>query len=55
MPAPSPAASPDAPVVDKSISRFTARDYSYVKRELTRIAIIASAIFILIIVLAFVL
>lgn len=58
MTAPSPAAATtdeSTAAAERSITRFTARDYTYVKRELTRIAIIASAIFILIIVLAIVL
>jgi hypothetical protein len=38
---------------ERSISRFTARDYSYVRRELVRIAILAVGIFVLIVVLSF--
>jgi hypothetical protein len=49
--APPPAAS-EAPR-ERSISRFSARDYSYVRRELLRIAVLAVAIFVLIVVLSF--
>ncbi len=38
---------------ERSISRFSARDYSYVRRELLRIAVLAVAIFVLIVVLSF--
>jgi len=49
--APPPGAS-EAPR-ERSISRFSARDYSYVRRELLRIAVLAVAIFVLIFVLSF--
>jgi hypothetical protein len=38
---------------ERSISRFSARDYSYVRRELVRIAVLAVSIFVLIVVLSF--
>jgi hypothetical protein len=37
----------------RSIGRFTARDYSYVRREMLRVVIIALAMFVLIVVLSF--
>jgi hypothetical protein len=49
MPAPATA----QPVKERSLSRFTARDYSYVRRELVRIAIIAAAMLVIIVVLSF--
>jgi hypothetical protein len=47
-----PPASGEAPR-ERSISRFSARDYSYVRRELLRIAVLAVAVFIVLIVLSF--
>ena len=38
---------------ERSVTRFTARDYSYVRRELRRIAILAVAIIIAIVILSF--
>ncbi len=38
---------------DRQITRFTARDYSYVKRELMRIAVLATAIIVAIVVISF--
>jgi hypothetical protein len=38
---------------ERSLSRFSARDYTYVRRELLRIAVLAVAIFVLIVVLSF--
>ena len=38
---------------ERQITRFTARDYSYVKREMVRIAILATAIIIAIVVVSF--
>ena len=55
----SPAAEPAVAVApaklerERSISRFTARDYSYVKREMVRIVIFALAMFVIIVVLSF--
>jgi hypothetical protein len=43
----------DEPVRERTLNRFTARDYSYVRRELLRIAILASAILVLIVILSF--
>jgi hypothetical protein len=40
-------------VREPSVTRFTARDYTYVRKELQRIAILAGAIIIVIIVLSF--
>ena len=53
MAAPGPATPAATPAKERSISRFTARDYSYVRRELIRIVIIAAAMLILIFVLSF--
>jgi len=53
MAVPTPAAPTAEPVRERSLSRFTARDYSYVRRELIRIVIIAAAMLILILVLSF--
>lgn len=52
-PAVSPAPAPSTVPRDRSISRFSARDYSYVRRELVRIAVLAVGIFVLIVVLSF--
>ena len=38
---------------DRQITRFTARDYSYVKRELMRIAVLATAVIVAIVVISF--
>ena len=38
---------------ERSVTRFTARDYTYVRREFQRIAILAAAIIITLIVLSF--
>ena len=49
---PSPAAPPPAP--EPSVTgRLSARDYTYVRRELVRIAVLASAIIATIVVLSF--
>jgi hypothetical protein len=48
-----PSALPVAPPRERTISRFTARDYTYVRRELVRIVLLASAIFVLIVILSF--
>jgi hypothetical protein len=52
-PAPAPAPAPGEPSRERSISRFSARDYSYVRRELARIAVLAVAILIALVVLSF--
>jgi hypothetical protein len=57
-PAPEPAAQPaPRPIVRKeepsAVTRFTARDYGYVRRELQRIVVIATLIVVLIVVLSF--
>lgn len=52
-PAVSAAPAPSTVQRDRSISRFSARDYSYVRRELVRIAVLAVGIFVLIVVLSF--
>ena len=41
------------PAAEKSMSRAKQRDYSYVRREVQRIAVLAAAIFVVIIVLSF--
>ena len=41
------------PTRERSLGRFTARDYTYVRRELTRILIFAAAMLVLIFVLSF--
>ncbi len=47
-------AAPTTPApAERSVSRAKQRDYSYVRREIRRIAIFATAIFIAIIVLSF--
>ena len=46
-----PGAAQRAP--EPSITRFSSRDYSYVRRELRRIALLAGAIIVLIVVLSF--
>ncbi len=62
--APAPPAPPSAPPVptaplgavsepEPSVTRFSARDYGYVRRELQRIVVLAVAIFATIIVLSF--
>jgi hypothetical protein len=38
---------------ERSVTRFTTRDYSYVRRELARILILATAIIIAIVVISF--
>jgi hypothetical protein len=38
---------------ERSVTRFSTRDYSYVRREIQRIVLLASAILILIVVLSF--
>jgi hypothetical protein len=48
-----PAVTPAPAGRERSISRFTPRDYSYVRRELIRISILAVAIMITIVVLSF--
>jgi len=50
-----PVAAPEerAPERERSVTRFSSRDYSYVARDLRRIVILATAIFITIIVLSF--
>lgn len=55
-PAAPPVAGPTVshePPRERSVTRFTTRDYSYVRRELQRIVLLAGAIFILIVVLSF--
>ena len=49
------AATPRAPehTGEPSVTRFSSRDYSYVRRELQRIALLAGAIIVVIIVLSF--
>lgn len=49
------AATPRAPerAGEPSVTRFSSRDYSYVRRELQRIALLAGAIIVIIIVLSF--
>lgn len=49
------AATPSAPerADEPSVTRFSTRDYSYVQRELQRIALLATAIIVVIIVLSF--
>jgi hypothetical protein len=44
---------PTQPERERSLSRFTARDYRYVQREMVRIAVFALAMFIIIVVLSF--
>ena len=47
-------AAPSTPApAERSLSRAKQRDYSYVQREVRRIAILATGIFIVIIVLSF--
>jgi hypothetical protein len=50
-----PAAAPVEPRKERErpVTRFTARDYTYVRRELRRIVILAAAITIAIVVLSF--
>ncbi len=50
---PTPAAAPSEAARERSLSRFTARDYGYVRREIGRIIVLAVAIFVLIAVLSF--
>ena len=49
------AATPRAPehTGEPSVTRFSSRDYSYVQRELRRIALLAGTIIVIIIVLSF--
>ena len=54
-PAPAPEAAP-RPIARKdeqAVTRFSARDYTYVRRELQRILILATLIVVLIVVLSF--
>lgn len=51
-PAPQAPAQP-APARERAFNRFTARDYTYVRRELLRIVVLATAILILIFILSF--
>ena len=51
-PAPEAPAQP-APARERAFNRFTARDYTYVRRELLRIVVLATAILILIFILSF--
>jgi len=51
LPAVTPAA--PAPAAEPSVTRFSTRDYSYVRREIARIAVLATAILITIVVLSF--
>jgi hypothetical protein len=55
-PAVAPAAAP-APAAarsdEPSVTRFTARDYSYVTRDMLRVAILATGIITLLVVLSF--
>jgi hypothetical protein len=48
-----PPAAAAAQVREPSVTRFTARDYTYVRRELRRIAILAVVMVITIVVLSF--
>jgi hypothetical protein len=41
------------PARERSVTRFTTRDYGYVRRELRRIVILATAIIIIIVVISF--
>ena len=50
MAAPSPA---PASMRERAAARFTARDYGYVRRELLRIALLATAVLVAIVVLSF--
>jgi hypothetical protein len=58
-PTPAPVRAPEAaprPIARKAepaVSRFSARDYSYVRRELQRIIVLATLIVVLIVVLSF--
>jgi len=47
------APAPPAPTRERAFNRFTARDYTYVRRELLRIVVLATAILILIFILSF--
>ncbi len=49
------AATPRAPerAGEPSVTRFSSRDYTYVRRELQRIALLAGAIIVIIIILSF--
>ena len=51
-PAPDVVAQP-APARERAFNRFTQRDYTYVRRELLRIVVLAAAIFVLIVILSF--
>ncbi len=53
--APSGVAAPSAPARadEPSVTRFSERDYSYVRREFQRIALLATAIIVTIVVLSF--
>ncbi len=44
---------PAEPARERSITRFSARDYTYVRRELQRIVLLATAVLITIVVLSF--
>lgn len=48
-----PMATSRAEARERSVTRFTARDYTYVRREIQRIVILATAIVIAIIVISF--
>ena len=52
---PVPVASPEGlePAREPSVTRFSTRDYTYVRREIRRIILLASAILVTIVVLSF--
>lgn len=52
---PVPVAAPrePGPAREPSVTRFTARDYSYVRREIQRIVLLAAAIVLTIVILSF--
>jgi len=54
-PRPVPVAAPrePGPAREASVTRFTARDYTYVRREIQRIVLLAALIIVAIIVLSF--
>jgi len=52
-PAPEAAPRPIARKAEPTVTRFSARDYTYVRRELQRIIILATFIVVLIVVLSF--
>jgi hypothetical protein len=47
------APAPAAEVRERTVTRFTARDYGYVRRELQRILILAAAVIVTIVILSF--